>query len=720
MPGTETDNVNINDFTQLGAKPPFGEECLILLPNRISKSDLLILTSDITAAESKPILLLDSSHSRKDELGIDSNDSTVASFDFSSGSADELRSIIEPFRHKENTIIFVPAKASVKNGANFHFPSDNIRKILGLDIPIIPLFVEKVSETKLSIDNEKGTIYSYGEILRESDLRIPSYQESLLKAGEEAFSSHEIFDDSLPYSIIKGLKRYGSKTTIFDGNDGTELVFTKVFAAAAALSRIIKKETQKNRVGIVLTPGRGGLIANLAVLLSGKIPVNLNFTAGSDAITSSMEQADLDKIITAGAFVEKYPGFPWPNDDTILFIEKILPPLKKKIILWFIALKFFSPKRLASMLGITKDGGDQEAVLLFTSGSSGNPKGVVLTHRNILANVSQFGSRLDLSNEDKVLGCLPLFHSFGSTVTLWYPMLEGVDLVTYPSPLDPPKLANLIQKHKVTLLLATPTFLRGYMRRVGPEQLETIKYVVTGAEKLPQKLAEAFSEKFGKKVMEGYGLTETSPVSNVNIPNVDTRNNEQLIPSERLGSVGQFLPGVAVRITDTNDDTPIPINQSGMIWLKGSNVFKEYLHLPDQTNEVIKDKWFRTGDIGRVDEDGFLFIEGRLSRFSKIGGEMVPHETIEAHVNKALDYDSDAEKKIAIVGVPDEAKGEALVMLSSVEMDNDSIKALRQKLLDSGVAALWIPKKIVKVEEIPSLASGKLDIKGCEELAKVR
>ena len=720
MPGTETDNVNINDFTQLGAKPPFGEECLILLPNRISKSDLLILTSDITAAESKPILLLDSSHSRKDELGIDSNDSTVASFDFSSGSADELRSIIEPFRHKENTIIFVPAKASVKNGANFHFPSDNIRKILGLDIPIIPLFVEKVSETKLSIDNEKGTIYSYGEILRESDLRIPSYQESLLKAGEEAFSSHEIFDDSLPYSIIKGLKNYGSKTTIFDGNDGTELVFTKVFAAAAALSRIIKKETQKNRVGIVLTPGRGGLIANLAVLLSGKIPVNLNFTAGSDAITSSMDQADLDKIITAGAFVEKYPGFPWPNDDKVLFIEKILPPLKKKIILWFIALKFFSPKRLASMLGITKDGGDQEAVLLFTSGSSGNPKGVVLTHRNILANVSQFGSRLDLSNEDKVLGCLPLFHSFGSTVTLWYPMLEGVDLVTYPSPLDPPKLANLIQKHKVTLLLATPTFLRGYMRRVGPEQLETIKYVVTGAEKLPQKLAEAFSEKFGKKVMEGYGLTETSPVSNVNIPNVDTRNNEQLIPSERLGSVGQFLPGVAVRITDTNDDTPIPINQSGMIWLKGSNVFKEYLHLPDQTNEVIKDKWFRTGDIGRVDEDGFLFIEGRLSRFSKIGGEMVPHETIEAHVNRALGYDSDAEKKIAIVGVPDEAKGEALVMLSSVEMDNDSIKALRQKLLDSGVAALWIPKKIVKVEEIPSLASGKLDIKGCEELAKVR
>ena len=718
MSGTETDNVITDDFTQLGTKPSFGEECLILLPNRISKSDLSILTEEISTTKSKPILLLDSSHSRKNELGIDSNDPDVASFDFSSRSDEELRSIIEPFRNKENTIIFIPAKTSVKNGANFHFPSKSLRKILGLGIPAIPLFIESVSETKLSIDKEKGTIHSYGEILREDNLIIPSFQESLLEAGEEAFSSHDIFNDSLPYSIIKGLKNYGSKTTIFDGNDGTELVFTKVFAAAAALSRIIKKETQKNRVGIVLTPGKGGLVANLAVLLSGKVPVNLNFTAGSDAVNSSMDQADLDRIITAEAFVEKYPGFPWPNDDKILFIEKIRPTLNKKIILWLLALTAFPPKILASMLGITKEGGDQEAVLLFTSGSSGNPKGVVLTHRNILANVSQFGSRLELSNEDKILGCLPLFHSFGSTVTLWYPMLEGVNLVTYPSPLDPPKLADLIQKHKVTLLLATPTFLRGYMRRVDPKQLESIKYVVTGAEKLPQKLAEAFSEKFEKKVMEGYGLTETSPVSNVNVPNVDTENDEELIPSERFGSVGQFLPGVAVRITDTNDDTPIPINQSGMIWLKGSNVFKEYLHLPDQTDEVFKEKWFRTGDIGRVDEDGFLFIEGRLSRFSKIGGEMVPHETIEAHVNKALGYDSDAEKKIAIVGVPDETKGEALVMLSSVEMDNDSVKALRQKLLDSGVAALWIPKKIVKVEEIPSLASGKLDIKGCEDLAK--
>ena len=229
----------------------------------------------------------------------------------------------------------------------------------------------------------------------------------------------------MAFSLLKGLKLNAEKTTIFDGNDGKELKFTKVFGAAAALSRIIRKRTKSNRVGIVLPPGKGGLVANLAVLLSGKVPVNLNFTAGSDAIQSSIDQAQLDQIITAQAFVDKYPNFPWPKNNEILFIEQTLPSLKPKIILWLIALKLFSAKRIASLLEISKKGGNDEAVLLFTSGSSGNPKGVVLSHKNILSNVTQFGSRLDLDHDDKILGCLPLFHSFGSTVTLWYPMLEG-------------------------------------------------------------------------------------------------------------------------------------------------------------------------------------------------------------------------------------------------------------------------------------------------------
>ena len=706
------------NYRQFGDVSKLSEETYIIIPNRISKSDIGQIQLSADQKELELVLLIDKKNQSLENLDIKEDDDKVLIYDFENGSTGELNSLINNQISKDQIILYIPGKYKALKGANFHFPTNQVKNILDLGLPVIPLFIERLSETQLSIEKNENTIHSYGEPIKSENLSLAAFQESLLIAGEKAFSSHTVFEDSLVFSILKGLKLHANNTSIFDGNDGSELKFTKVFGAGAALSKIINKATNSNRVGIVLPPGKGGLVANLAVLLSGKVPVNLNFTAGSDAIKSSIQQAGLDQIITAQAFVDKYPNFPWPEKNKILLIEKVLPSLKPKIIFWLIALKIFSAKSLASMLRLSTKGGDDEAVLLFTSGSSGNPKGVVLSHKNILSNVTQFGSRLDLDQDDKILGCLPLFHSFGSTVTLWYPMLEGIDLVTYPSPLEPPKLAELIEEYKVTLLLATPTFLRGYMRRVDPEKLDTIKFVVTGAEKLPKRLAEAFESKFQKKVMEGYGLTETSPVTNVNIPNVTAQNKSELIKSERFGSVGQFLPGIAVRITEPNDDSPLPINSSGMIWLRGPNIFKEYLDLPSQTQEVIKGGWFRTGDIGRVDEDGFLFIEGRLSRFSKIAGEMVPHETVESHINKALSYDSEDEKKIAVIGIPHEAKGEALVLLSTEEMSDESVKSLRQKLLDLGVAALWIPKKIIKVDSIPSLASGKLDIKGCEDLAK--
>ena len=707
-----------SNYRQFGDVSKLSEETYIIIPNRISKSDIGQIQLSADQKELELLLLIDKKNQSLENLDIKEDDDKVLIYDFENGSTDELNSLINNQISKDQIILYIPGNYKALKGANFHFPTNQVKNILDLGLPVIPLFIERLSETQLSIEKNENTIHSYGEPIKSENLSLAAFQESLLIAGEKAFSSHTVFEDSLVFSILKGLKLHANNTSIFDGNDGSELKFTKVFGAGAALSKIINKATNSNRVGIVLPPGKGGLVANLAVLLSGKVPVNLNFTAGSDAIKSSIQQAGLDQIITAQAFVDKYPNFPWPEKNKILLIEKVLPSLKPKIIFWLIALKIFSAKSLASMLGLSTKGGNDEAVLLFTSGSSGNPKGVVLSHKNILSNVTQFGSRLDLDQDDKILGCLPLFHSFGSTVTLWYPMLEGIDLVTYPSPLEPPKLAELIEEYKVTLLLATPTFLRGYMRRVDPEKLDTIKFVVTGAEKLPKRLAEAFESKFQKKVMEGYGLTETSPVTNVNIPNVTAQNKSELIKSERFGSVGQFLPGIAVRITEPNDDSPLPINSSGMIWLRGPNIFKEYLDLPSQTQEVIKGGWFRTGDIGRVDEDGFLYIEGRLSRFSKIAGEMVPHETVESHINKALSYDSEDEKKIAVIGIPDEAKGEALVLLSTEEMGDESVKSLRQKLLDLGVAALWIPKKIIKVDSIPSLASGKLDIKGCEDLAK--
>ncbi|MEY3898059.1 MAG: hypothetical protein RLZZ214_3580, partial [Verrucomicrobiota bacterium] len=452
----------------------------------------------------------------------------------------------------------------------------------------------------------------------------------------------------------------------------------------------------------------------------GKVPVNLNFTAGHEAITSCIRQADVDRFITADPFVRKVSSFPWPPNRDLIFIERVLPTLKKKIVTWAIVSKLLPAKVLGLLLGLNQRRGDDEATLLFTSGSSGEPKGVVLSHRNVLANVCQFATRLNLGKGSSILGCLPLFHSFGCTVTLWFPIIEGVNLVTYPSPLETKRLAELIALHQINIFLSTPTFLRGYMKRIDPAQFSSLKLVVTGAEKLPLSLANAFEEKFGIRPQEGYGLTETSPATNVNLPDLDPARDSVVLPSSRSGSVGQPLPGLAIKITDPATDKEVTINKQGIIWLKGSNVFKGYLGDPKKTAEVLADGWFRTGDVGRVDDDGFLYIEGRISRFSKIAGEMVPHETVEAVINKVLGLDSEAERRIAVVGIPDEQKGEAILLLSTIAgpaLEQECID-LRYKLLDEGLSSLWCPKRIIPVTEIPVLASGKLDIKSCESLAK--
>jgi acyl-[acyl-carrier-protein]-phospholipid O-acyltransferase/long-chain-fatty-acid--[acyl-carrier-protein] ligase len=415
-------------------------------------------------------------------------------------------------------------------------------------------------------------------------------------------------------------------------------------------------------------------------------------------------------------------GFPWPPTKQLILLERLMPTLKGKASLWFVLGKLLPASLLATILGVSKKGGNKEALLLFTSGSSGEPKGVMLTHRNLVANVAQFGSRLNRKSTDSILGCLPLFHSFGCTVTLWYPILCGLNVVYYPSPLEIKKLAELIEKHKVTVMIATPTFLRGYLRGVNREQLASIDLCVTGAEKLPRAVAEAFENRFGKVVLEGYGLTETSPVSNVNLPDIESSSDSQLtLPAGRAGSVGQLLPGLAVRITHVETGEALPLHQSGIIWFKGANVFTGYFNDPKRSAEVLDENgWFRTGDVGRVDLDGFLYIEGRLSRFSKIAGEMVPHETVEETIVRTLGFEGESTRRIAIVGVPDIEKGEALIMLTSVPdgPDHLEIVQLRYRLIDKGVPPLWIPKKMIRVTEIPVLASGKLDVKACEKIAK--
>ncbi len=623
-------------------------------------------------------------------------------------------------------LIYVPARAVTRSATPNHIPAAHIKVLCAFNLPILPIAIDCPRESCLTIENPASlprAIFSIAKPLAPAQATLASYQQALLEAAEVAYSTRPLFKKSLASVLLAGLKKNASKYRIQDGSDDSELSYGKILAVAIALSKFIKAETEKPRVAIVLPPGKAGLIANLAVLFAGKVPVNLNFTGGHEAIKSSIRQADVDRFITADAFVRKISSFPWPPNRDLIFIERVIPTLKKKIVLWGILSKILPAPALALMLGTDRRSGEDEATLLFTSGSSGEPKGVVLSNRNVLANVCQFGSRLDLPENSTILGCLPLFHSFGCTVTLWYPVIEGVNLVTYPSPLETKRLAELIALHQIDIFLSTPTFLRGYMKRIEPGQLASLKLVVTGAEKLPQSLATAFFEKFGIRPQEGYGLTETSPATNVNLPDPSPAPNSLVVPSSRPGSVGQLLPGIAIKLTDPATDRPIPISQQGLIWFKGVNVFGGYLDNPKKSAEVLTaDGWFRTGDVGRVDDDGFLYIEGRISRFSKIAGEMVPHETVEAAINKVLGLDSEAERRIAVVGIPDEQKGEAILLLSTFAgpaLEQECID-LRYKLLDEGLSSLWCPKQIIPVTEIPVLASGKLDIKSCETLAKQR
>src|SRR2546430_565935 len=455
------------------------------------------------------------------------------------------------------------------------------------------------------------------------------------------------------------------------------------------------------------------MLANLAVTLADKVPVDLNFTMGRAANESCCKRANLRVAISATQFMERLKDFPWP--ERVLKLDELVPRMKRQIIFWWLMALLVPARLLLRLLKIPKKGGHAEAVLLFTSGTTGEPKGVVVSHRNVVGNVSQFRQLLDARKTDAILASLPFFHTFGSTVTLWYPLIEGVRIVTYPNPLEPAKCAALIERYQLTFLLATPTFLRLYLRKAEPEQLRSLRLIIVGAEKLPLDLASHFEERFQKKVFEGYGLTETAPVVSVNLPDPEPkRPGEHVQPSIRLGSVGRLAPGIAAEIREPETNQKLSLYETGMLYLRGANIFEGYLHDPKRTAEVLRDGWLKAGDIGRFDEDGFLYIEGRLSRFSKIGGEMVPHEAIEQKIIDLLELSGRDERPIAIMGVQDETKGEALVLLSAVDID---LTELRKKLQEAGVPNLWIPKHVQRVEAIPVLASGKLDLKKCQERA---
>jgi acyl-[acyl-carrier-protein]-phospholipid O-acyltransferase/long-chain-fatty-acid--[acyl-carrier-protein] ligase len=521
------------------------------------------------------------------------------------------------------------------------------------------------------------------------------------------FDSRRKYRKPLGEYFIDSAKQNWRRKAVAD-TTGKELNYGRTLAGTLLLTSKLKEWIgAEEHVGVLIPPTVGGVLTNLALSLMGRIPVNLNYTASEASLQSAVAQCGIKVIITSRAFLEKVPTL--PRLEGMVMLEEILPAVSATDKLVALMKARFLPARL--LCSRNDFCADQPATVIFSSGSTGEPKGVVLTHHNIMSNIEALRMVFRVDLNDNICSALPFFHSLGFTGTLWFPLVSGFSAAYHPNPMDGEKIAQVVREHRSTLLIATPTFLLAYIRRAKKEDFETLRLVMTGAEKLKSKLADAFQEKFGIRPMEGYGATELSPVITLSLPDVDLGGVRQ--QGSKEGSVGHPIPGVAVRVVDPETWEPLKPGKPGLLLVKGPNVMLGYLGRADKTAEVIRDGWYVTGDIGVMDEDGFVRLTDRLSRFSKIGGEMVPHGVIEDELHNRLEQT----QVLAVTSVPDEKKGEKLVVVYT--KDATDAETLQRLMAESSLPNLWKPGRdcYVGVESLPILGTGKLDLKGLREIA---
>ena len=533
--------------------------------------------------------------------------------------------------------------------------------------------------------------------IRRADQRRPLHRQFVRRAVRHPFRTC-IIDPNSPYKLKV---RYGEV-----------LVGVKIMA-----QRLRPLLGEERMVGLWLPPSAGGAIVNIALAVLGKVAVNLNYTSSPESIESAIRQCGIRHVLTSLRFLAKM------KLDAGEGVELIpLEQFRKTVTRWERIRSFLSVLLLPGfvqerwILGLGKHRMDDLATVIFSSGSTGDPKGVMLTHGNIAANIESMVQAINLRPRDRLLGVLPFFHSFGYSVTMWGPLQVGASVVYHVDPRQAKEIGELCRMHGCTIYVTTPTFLRFCLRRCEPDDFKTVRFLVCGAEKMPATLPQEFKERFGVEPVEGYGCTELSPVTTTNLPAWERDGVRQV--GNKQGTIGQPLPGVAIRIVHPETLEPLPQGQDGLMLVNGANVMTGYLGRPDLTREAIRDGWYVTGDIARYDEDGFLTITDRLSRFSKIGGEMVPHQKVEDQLHEIAQA---TERVFVVTAVPDEGKGERLVVLH-VPLDGLDARSLWQQLSGKGLPNLWVPRErdFYQVPELPVLGTGKVDLKRVKELAMER
>jgi acyl-[acyl-carrier-protein]-phospholipid O-acyltransferase/long-chain-fatty-acid--[acyl-carrier-protein] ligase len=643
-----------------------------------------------------------------------------------------LRAASEAIQHGEVVCIFAEGQIT-RIGQMLPFRRGFERIMQGVEAPIVPV----------CLDGVWGSIFSFeqGRFLWKWPRRIPypvticygkpmpatathvEVRQVVQELSAEAWRHRKPRMETLDRAFIRTARKHPFRFAMADART-PHLRFGAALTRTVFLARRLKPVWQGQKmVGILLPPSVLGALVNFAALLLGKAPVNLNYTVSDEVLAACARQCGLKTVVTSKAFLDKLK-LKAPGEEAV-WLEELLgleaagerkvrrnPNRGEKLTALLMAW-LLPAGLLERALGRDRRSHlDDLATVIFSSGSTGDPKGVMLSHFNVVSNIEQMEQTFAMNGRDRFMGILPFFHSFGFTGTLCLPGVSGVGVAFHPTPLDASAVGNLVRNYAITFLLTTPTFLQLYLRSCEPEDLGSLQFLVTGAEKLPERLAVAFEDKFGLRPMEGYGCTECSPVVAVNTHDFRSIGFRQV--GAKRGKIGHPLPGISVRIVDAVTMEPLPVGQPGLLLVKGPNVMQGYLGRPDKTADVLRDGWYVTGDIAALDEDGFLQITDRLSRFSKIGGEMVPHIKVEEKLHELAEA---TEQTFVVTSVPDEKKGERLVVLH--KLPDGRLQACLERIARSDLPNLWKPKAdaFFRVEAFPCLGTGKLDLRRVKEMA---
>ena len=510
----------------------------------------------------------------------------------------------------------------------------------------------------------------------------------------------------LHYQIAKQAKRTPFRVLTCDYG-GTSTNAFQFYVRAAILSRKIRAMVapECEYVGVMMPNCTAASLATVGILMADKVPAVLNFTASHEALRSAIEKASLTHILTSRKFLAKLRMEPMRE---MVFLEDIAAGVtrREKAGMALAAALLPHQEFMKLLSPVSHRDVMRTAAVLFSSGSTGVPKGVMLSHHNFNSDIHSFLKVMSWSDGDSILGSLPMFHAFGLNTCFWLPLMIGCKVVYVTSPLDSEAVGKAVEKHKLTILLATPTFMQTYMRKCRPEQFRSLRLAIAGAEKLRTDISAKFENLSGgeRVLIEGYGCTELSPIVAINIGSSVLNLGRQY---GKKGSIGPAMPGICARIVDPVTRRPLEQDAEGLLVIKGPNVMQGYLGEPELTAEAIQDGWYNTGDIARIDADGYITLCGRISRFSKIGGEMVPHELVECAINEIIGSD---EKAAAVSSIPDTQKGEALIVLyTGLPVTPEAIVS---EMRARNIPNLWIPKasNFHRVETIPLLGSGKLDL----------